>query len=406
MSKLLDFIHKEYERTIGIGDFQLPMFLDAPVHIGENLVKTLDNQCKTIDDFFKVVSSLGRTALIKNDVELEKILFSEPVTGMTKEYHKALPDFCWDRPILYRTDQSVSGKIYEIQAPGSGWGDIPLLTKAYRYLGHTFPDCYCNFAEAYTENIKIATGREVPKVYHMNDASSAPAGMRYFFAITSDKLKYWGIHNGVIMDKVDYVTAHSAAALTTSNYFNKYMEQAQKGNLVFGIAPNLIYDQKAIYLLPFYRLTRDMFSDEMRKLFPFTTIIENDGFYDNNDQFISLKEFSKKHKNERLYYLKYGGPELCKNWGSRAVFRLNGSDCEKRLSEVNELSKKGEIWLLQEDVSKENMQEASDEIKAISEYVKLSAFNGINGQLGIRIMVRQHFKVHGQSDTKVGIAIS
>jgi hypothetical protein len=209
------------------------------------------------------------------------------------------------------------------------------------------------------------------------------------------------------MDKVDFVIAHSAAALTTSNYFNCYMEKACKDELIFGVAPNLVFDQKAIYLLPFYRSTKQYFSNDIRALFPFTTLIENNGFYDINENFISIDEFSSKTKNERRYYLKYGGPDLCRNWGSRTVYRLDGTDCKKQLEKAKALSKKGEIWLLQEDVSKNEITVASDEIKEISKtlHIKYSAFNGINDQFGIRIMARKEFKVHGQDNTKVGLAI-
>jgi len=405
MNKLEKLILEEYKRTIGLGDFQLPLLFDTPVHIGKNLIKKLDEQRQYIDMFFKIIVGIGKKALHNEEEILVKLLFSESIAGMTKEYHMNLPDCCWTIPILYRTDQSVSGKIYEIQSPGSGWGDIPLLVYIFKQAGYIISDSYCKFADRYIENIITITGKNEPNIYHMTDAASAPVGMKYLLAITSEKLKYWGINKNVIMDKVDYVTAHSAAALITSNYFNEYLKLAVEGKVIFGIPPNLIFDQKSIYLLPFYRLTSDLFSDEIRTLFPFTTLIENDGFFDKNGKFISIKEFANRSKKQRLYYLKYGGPNLCKNWGSRGVHRLDGSDCEKRLNEANNLSKNGEVWLLQEDVSKEDINETSDEIRAIGEHIKLSAFNGICGQLGIRIMARSHFKVHGQSDTKIGLAI-
>jgi len=406
MHELKELIIDEYKKAIGIGDFQLPLFFDAPIRIGESLVKKIIEQHHHINSFFKIIASIGKNVLHNREETILKLLFSESVSGMSIEYHVNLPDCCWTTPILYRTDQSVSGKIYEIQPPGSGWGDIPLLTNVFKKLNNCLPDSYCHFVDKYVENIVTVTGKNNPTVYHMIDAASAPAGMRYLLAITSNKLKYWGVSNDVIMDKVNYVTAHSAAALTTSNYFDEYLKRAIEGKLIFGIPPNLIFDQKAIYLLPFYRLTRDLFSDEIRALFPFTTLIENGGFFDKEGEFITFGNFKKIHRKKPYYFLKYGGPNLCKNWGSRGVYRLDGSDYEKRLNEANELSKNGEIWLLQEDVSKENINEASEEIRAIGEHVKLSAFNGICGQLGIRIMARPHFKVHGQPDTKIGIAIN
>jgi len=409
VTDLTERIKEEYRSTIGVGEFQLPRFLEKPIHIGDALVRKLDEQRKWIDDFFKTVATLGKMALQEEDAELVNLLFSQPVEGMTKEYHRSLPDSCWTIPIVYRTDQSVSGKIYEIQAPGSGWGDIPLLVNVFQRLGHTIPEPHCNFANAYADTIVAATGKSEPSVYHMIDASSAPASMRYLLAVTANRLRYWGISSNITLDRVDYITAHSAAALTTSNYFRTYMARVSTGETVFGIPPNLIFDQKAIYLLPFHRLTRLHFSDEIRDLFPFTTLIEHNGFYDKGGSFVSIGEFVKRPRRDRLYYLKYGGPDLCRNWGSRAVHRLDGNDCEKRLNDANALSQHGEIWLMQEDVSKENIQNAAYSIREIDAggvYIKLSAFNGIRGQLGIRMMVRSHFKVHGQADTQMGVCVN
>ena len=186
------------------------------------------------------------------------------------------------------------------------------------------------------------------------------------------------------------------------------MKKAKEGRLVFSTAPNLIYDEKSIYVLPFYRKTRNFFSNEIRSIFPYTAIIENNGFYDENDHFISLESFIKRKPCERKFYLKYGGPDTDRNWGSKAVFRLNGNDCGRLLYNANLLSKKGEIWLIQKDVSQDSYEVLSQDIEEIlksKNYVKISGYYGRERLFGVKIMARHHFKVHGQEDTLVGLGI-
>ena len=97
------------------------------------------------------------------------------------------------------------------------------------------------------------------------------------------------------------------------------------------------------------------------------------------------------------------------NWGSRTVFRLNGNDCERLLMKANALAQKGEIWLIQEDVS----QNISDifypqdiaNILREGNHLKISGYYGIHKLFGIKVMARHHFKVHGQVDTLVGLGI-
>jgi hypothetical protein len=404
------YMQDELTKNIGVGNYQFPLFFDNPIIVGQEMHQQIDKQKHLICEFFDIVTGIARNALIDNNIELIRILFSEPVGEMTLDYHRNLPDTCWQKPIFYRTDQSISGKIYELQSPGSGWGDLSLLAKALERKGCILPDAVCNFADKYSQSIIEVTRKDVPRVVHMLDAASGPAGMRYLFTQTRPKLQYWGIDN-VQMHAVDFVTAHSAAALTTCNYFNLYLSLLKEGKLVFGIQPNLLYDQKAIYLLPFYRRTKSDFSNEIRDMFPFTTFIENGGFYNENDEFITLTDFTNLRRMKKRYYLKYGGTDLSRNWGSRSVFRLDTlskNECASLLTRTNELVKKGEMWIIQEDVSRIKATNISEDIQKLIDdgmYVKLSAFYGNNCVLGLKIMARKHFKVHGQIDTIVGLGI-
>lgn len=408
MKGFYDHILTELTSNIGVGEFRLPVFFDKPINIGEDIIKKASSQRLLIDEFFNITKSIARQSLNSENKQINNILFSESYAGMDLKFHQDLPGCCWLNPVLYRTDQSISGKIYEIQAPGSGWGDIPLLATIFQKEGYYIPNYILKFVDNYIKAIISITKKDHPKVFHMLDAASAPVGMRYLLARTCSVIKYWGLDKEVNMADIDYITAHSAASLITSNFYNSYLSLAIEGKMAFGIPPNLLFDQKAIYLLPFHRETSSLFSDEIRNLFPFTSIIENDGFYDSNNQFISINEFMKSKKN-RTYYLKYGGPNLNNNWGSRTVFRLSGKNCLKLLSDANERSKLGEVWLIQEDTSKDNLDNITDDLRDIiikqKLHVKISAFHSCLETLGFKIMARKHFKVHGQADTYTGIAI-
>jgi len=60
------------------------------------------------------------------------------------------------------------------------------------------------------------------------------------------------------------------------------------------------------YLLPFYRETACFFSDEIRSIFPFTTYIEGDGFFDENGKFLNRIKLPKgldlNFLNSDLFY--------------------------------------------------------------------------------------------------------
>lgn len=398
-------VEKELSRTIGIGDWRFPKYFEKPIDLGLIMPK-LFSERKIIKLFFKKVAELAHIALIKNDDEIIRILFSEAPAGLDIEYHRKLPACCWEPPIIYRTDQSLSGKIYEIQAPGSGWGDLYLYTVCFSRLGYDIPQMYFDFPELYAANLANITGKSIPNVFHMVDAASVPYSSRYLQYITSDYIKYWGLNHEVKMNEIDCLISHSVVSESTSNYFKTYLKKASEGKLIFSTPPNLIYDEKAIYVLPFHRKTKSFFTEEIRSIFPYTAIIEDGGFYDINGEFVLIKDFIKRKPRERKFYLKYGGPDTDRNWGSKTVFRLSGNDSAKLLNYANELSQKGEIWLIQQDVSQEVSEDLSQDIEEIlnkKNHVKISGYYGDDRLLGAKIMARHHFKVHGQEDTLVGL---
>ena len=78
---------------------------------------------------------------------------------------------------------------------------------------------------------------------------------------------------------------------------------------------------------------------------------------------------------------------------------------------ARELSTKGEIWLIQKDITSLSDRTSLDysadlnNIIADGNHIKLSAFYTPFDYLGCKVMFRKHFKVHGQNDTYTGLGI-
>lgn len=269
-----ELLNRELISKIGIGNDRHPMFCASPILLGEKVFNGLLTQQTLINQFYNIVGQIGKLA-IKGEMEgiVKTILFSEVVAGMDIAYHRELDDFAWEPPLFYRTDQSVDGKIFEIQAPGSGWGDLPLIKKILNDLGVIDNLSALDFEQKYISAYRKLTDKQYPHVGYFLDASSNPISMRYLLAVTHNEIGYWGMDANVLMDDLDCVVAHSASALTTLNYFQKYYEKATHKELRFILPPNLLFDQKSIYLLPFLEETKHFFTDEIRQIFPYTTYI-------------------------------------------------------------------------------------------------------------------------------------
>ena len=87
---------------------------------------------------------------------------------------------------------------------------------------------------------------------------------------------------------------------------------------------------------------------------------------------------------------------------------MKGNNIENYLNMACDKTRKGEVWLLQEDVSKKYPVGLSldlEKLIAKKNHIKLSAYYGRNLVLGTKVMARHHFKVHGQNDTYVSIGI-
>lgn len=379
-----------------------------PFYVDRETIDGLMQQHVVINRYFQTAVAAARVYLADNSSPIHQLLFSSLPSHVDVGYHRELADVLWSTPLFFRTDQSTTGKLYELQAPGSGWGDFELISRAFAKLGIVCSDAL-GFNSRFVTQVCRVTGSARPSVMHLIDNASVPWGMRYFIETTRDSIRYWGYDTDLDSLDIDLIRSHSFYGLAAENLFAHRLKRASEGGTLFDIPPHILFDQKAAMALPFLSETRDAFDDEVRQMFPYTTVARIDGFEDSLGKHVSWDSFVERPGRERRYFLKYGGPDVTRNWGSRAVFRLT-SGARSTIDIVRADIAAGSVWLVQEAESNSSQLTYWDarkqqEVKE-KRVEKLSAFYGPDGFLGAKIMHRNHFKVHGQRATAVAIVES
>jgi hypothetical protein len=114
-------------------------------------------------------------------------------------------------------------------------------------------------------------------------------------------------------------------------------------------------------------------------------------------------------RNRRDYYIKYAGSDLALNWGSKGVF-FGGSLSKTKGREVFDMIRQDfasrRYWILQKGCSVTGEAEfinRDNELESADVHSKFSGFYGPTGLLGILVMQRPFYKVHGSDDTIVSI---
>lgn len=377
----------------------------SPHYMDGGARAALEAQHDPIRAFFQNSIEVATAHLHDIGSPIARLLFSELPSHVGVDFHRALPQELWTQPQFFRTDQSVSGKIYEFQAPGSGWGDFELIGRAFQRLGIPAPESLA-FNGRFVSQVRQLTDKDRPAVLHLLDNASAPWAMRFFLQTTSNEIAYWGYDTSVGNMDIDLIRSHSFYGLAAENLFTLRLARAAAGRSKFDIPPHVLFDQKAAMALPFLRETRAAFDDSARAMLPYTSIAERDGFIDESGDFVEWEDFIGRPERQRRYFLKYGGPDVSRNWGSRAVYKLT-SGARKTLDEVRAEVERGIIWLVQTAHSESSEVEFLDprtgSAARENRVEKLSAFYGPYGYLGAKVMHRNHFKVHGQADTAMAV---
>lgn len=395
----IDEIGELYRRQLGHLLWREKLILnprEAPVIVrGPEASRALDRP-RLIQSFYQCALAVYK-AVCDEDLPpvVGQLLFSGSPPGYGQEFHRSIGTTAFDIPQTFRTDEDADGKILEIQAPGSFWGESLLLSD---YFDRTM-NTSASSLQSFCQGIRAYTGNPDPVVLHLTDAASSQAGVRYFINRTRlEGLRYYGWDPEVKVGSVDHVRAHSFQSLTNENLFAQRLAERREGKRgLFDLPVNIIFDTKVLLPLPFWRHTREFFDAEHRDALAFTAFLEPDGVVELlNGELVQRSELAALPPRERGYFLKYAGGDLSRNWGSRAVFRLRtrGQDWRRRLDDAWSAASAGEAWVIQTE-----SRAASKGLTENEEHEKHSWFCAYQRLVGGVLMTRPHFKVHGGPET-------
>jgi hypothetical protein len=340
---------------------------------------------------------------------LSSLLLNDAPQCYRYRFHNDLPTATWTIPIFFRTDESKSGKIFEIQCPGSGWGDLELLSNVYENDRSSSTSDRYKPSNVISKEILDICKKDHPSVLHLLDNSSNPVSMRFLIATTQPPLRYWGYERSVHLGECDFIRSHSFYGLVAENLFKDRLRQASEGSVKFDLPPLLIFDEKIPLTLPFFEETCDLFSDDIRRILTHSYPVQESGFRDVDGAWVTITEFLKRPPSRRRYFLKYGGSDVSINWGSRAVFRLNDGKAETHMKHAVADARRNRFWLIQPEISEkehvEYFDKVTDAVLDEEMHSKYSCFYGPQQLVGMRTMHRPHFKVHGQENTVIGLVL-
>ncbi len=363
-----------------------------------------EKRFQPIREFQHICLGIFRNAL--NDGANSTItnwLINDTPVSFGYDYHISLEDRHYTVPQFFRTDETTIGKIVEINCPGALWGELQLTWDYCIKSGVNISGM--SPADQFATQVNRLLNR-MPVIHHMLDHATAPGSHRYFIEKTRPAVKYWGIDSNIKRQDCNFVRDGCFMNIVADDDFKPRLQNTGKG-IVYDLPPIVLFDQKATLVLPFWSLTRDCFSDEIRSLFLYTTPLLPGGIELNDGNIMTIEEFSGLPRSKRSYYLKYAGSDGSRSFGGKAVYRLSNfskDDCLTKLQEcISEYPSHG-IWLLQEE------ENHNDEVTYISRKetiekqnlrAKFSGFYGPFGFIGGLAMHGHHYKVRGQEDTVI-----
>ena len=323
------------------------------------------------------------------------------------DHHRSLRLERVQPPMFFRTDQTPDGKVLEVQCPGSLWGVHEVLSELYDEKAKpTRPQ----LSRQYVGLVQDRLGA-VPKVHHLLDNSSHPAGEQFFIQrARQGGARYFGYDTPLRPQECNLVRAHDFLSLLTENFGNERLVRFAAGEQLYDLPPVAVFDQKLLMALPFWEPTRDFFSDGCRDLFPYTTVLEPSGLRIASGEQLSIERFSALSRRKRGYYLKYAGADISRNWGSRSVFhlgKLSAAACERLLKEALGSYRHGDRWIVQEEVPSYATIAFVTRDGAVESgefHAKWSVFCGPEGAMGVLLMFERFYKVHASIDTVATVA--
>jgi len=411
MNEYYDFLDRQINDVLGT-DLEFNILLGAePYKLEPNVLQGFFNRYALIKEFQEITLSLFNASLNgEADPEIASLILNELPEHQGWNYHKDLN--LKDTPVFFRTDEVIPGKISEIQSPASLWGICDQLYHLYKYYSSIFGDCV-SFPNSLSENFSNALKQymgTVPLVHHLTDNSSIPNDMRFFIQQTRKYgVKYYTYDKDITPYNCNFVRSHAFAGLWADNYFLERLARYKAGNLNYDLPPTILFDEKMLYMLPFWHKTRHYYSDQIRDMFPYTQLITPDGFIFEDGTRIDIESFCNLSQKQRNYYIKYAGSDLSIKWGSKGVYlasTFSGIKSRQFFENIVKDFHNKRYWIIQKAYLTDDIADyitKNNEIVHANVHSKVSGFYGPAGLMGILVMQRPFYKVHGSEETIVSI---
>ena len=408
MNEYYDFLDRQINDVLGT-DLEFNILLGAePYKLEPNVLQGFFNRYALIKEFQEITLSLFNASLNgEADPEIASLILNELPEHQGWNYHKDLN--LKDTPVFFRTDEVIPGKICEIQCPASAWGIYEQLYHFYKHFGFEITSFNKSLSESFSDALTQHLGTP-SLIHHLTDNSSIPHDMRFFIQQTRKHgIKYYTYDKDITPYNCNFVRSHAFAGLLADNYALERLARYKAGNLNYDLPPTILFDEKIIYIFPFWHKTKHYYSDQIRDMFPYTQLITPDGFALEDGTNISIEDFCKRSQKQRNYYIKYAGSDLAIKWGSKGVYfaeSFSRIKCKELIDNIIKKYDTKRYWLIQKGYRVEEMVRhisRDNDIKASKAYSKFSGFYGANGLMGILVMQLAFHKVHGTEETIVSI---
>ncbi|MFG2440939.1 hypothetical protein [Streptomyces sp. NPDC048508] len=305
-------------------------------------------------------------------------------------------------PVFTRTDESLDGKIFEVQCPGGWWGIADALALE-TLQGRS------GLAENFIAELRslFPDGTEI---LHIFDSSGIPHEHWAFaqrIRSVAPEFRFRGYDRGVRTESCGFVRAHSYGAVVAEDFFNLRVAELAAGRMRYDHPPVPLFDQKISLCLPFHDATRHAFTDAQRTLFPWTAAVVDGRVQLPDGRNASLEDLVRETQTE--WYLKYAGLDTTRNFGSRAVYRISPDSREvgaRTADMAIRESRAGKPWLLQEAVgSAEPVTYVgrSGAMRTESMFTKVSVFDGPSRTLGALLQSSRTPCVRATAETVLSV---
>ena len=378
----------------------------SPAEYPEALHKLVVERYEVIKEWQTITLTLFNQSLRGElDYAIAQLFLRELPDYLLRHHQNIFAEVHVNTPIFFRTDESTLGTILEVQSPGSRWGVYEQLQDSYMDVGSS--TILVPLSEIWVATLRHHIGAD-PVVHHLLDNLAHPAAERYFAQKARRHARYYGYDKGIRALDCNFVRGHNYLSLRDEAFFPARRAAWAAGDLYYDLPPIAIFEQKIQMCLPFWKETRQFYPDRVRQLFPYTSLLTRDGVTLEDGEVIKIDEFCELPQTRREYYLKYGGPDISRNWGGRSVYnlaRLSAAACATLLENISTAQ---ENWLLQRaclqtsevEYVRRDLSLAIDKV-----HPKYNCFYGPQSLLGVLVAHERISKTKGDDDTIATIAL-